>query len=248
MSHANVQLVAAHFAEVVEGNAVRVELGLLASGEGVSLRSVQRAVDLLRNAGVIAGARGRYRILDAVRLQNLASSNETIGHDTTRPKAKALRPKRVRLEDVCECLAQLVAEVASLRAEVAALRAGGAMTEPAPHLPVLDAPALDAPALDDAPAAPPLPPADAPTSPLPSTVTKGRGSRGAAVADDVAALQRLVSLATDKRGKQGSMSGAALLLDVTEGGVRHALKVGRVTPELAARVRAALADLNAVEG
>ena len=68
-------------------------------------------------------------------------------------------------------------------------------------------------------------------------------TEGAGAAADLAALQQLVLLATDKRGKTGSISGAARLLGVTEGGVRHALKVGRLTDDLAARVRVALARM-----
>ena len=245
-----VQLVAAHFAEVAAGDAVRVELWELAQDVGVSTRSVQRAVDRMRDAGVIAGARGRYRILDGAWLQDLASGHKTIGHDTTRAKAKVLRSKRVRLEDVCEGLAQLVAEVASLRAEVAALRAVGGVTEPAPPAPASapPLPALDAPSLDDAPALPPRSLDDTPAPPassLPSAVTKGRGSRGT---EDMAELVRLVERARDKRGKQGSVSGAAQLLGVTEGGVRAALRAGRVTPDVAARVASAHARLDAAEG
>jgi hypothetical protein len=87
-----------------------------------------------------------------------------------------------------------------------------------------------------------LPPVEDATSP-----PKGRGSRG--TAEGLADLQRLVSLAKNKRGKRGSVSGAALLIGgITGDGIGKALKAGRVTPDVAARVRAALASLDAAEG
>ena len=126
MLHAKfVQLVAGHFTQVAEADgAVRVELELLANGEGVSLRSVQRGLDQLREAGVIEGKRGRYRILDAARLQTLATGDMTRQDDTINRHAKTTRNATrhvkadsnytAQLEGLREGLAAVASEVTRL--------------------------------------------------------------------------------------------------------------------------------------
>ena len=265
----------------------KAEQAELSAKAGLSVRSTQRALDDLKARGVIAGARGSYRILDPAELANLANGAAEVTHDTTKedttrhdratrqvqrrhatrhdtPEAEVSEVASLRAE-----VASLRAEVASLRAEVASLRLVVSNNTPAPTLPsTLDAEALvgrimgaldalraevkatrqsDTPTPDASDAHPTR------QSDTPTTAGTERGSAdahtsGAAVEDDLEALKRLVELAKDKRGKGGSMSGAARLLGVTEGGVRHALRVGRVTPELAEKVRVALASLDAEGG
>ena len=263
----------------------KAEQAELSAKAGLSVRSTQRALDDLKARGVIAGARGSYRILDPAELANLANGAAEVTHDTTKEDTtrhdratRQVQRRHATRHDTPEAevseVASLRAEVASLRAEVASLRLVVSNNTPAPTLPsTLDAEALvgrimgaldalraevkatrqsDTPT-PDASDAHPTRQSDTPTTAgtergSADAHTSGAAVEGEGAADDLEALQQLVSLAKDKRGKGGSMSGAARLLGVTEGGVRHALRVRRVTPELAEKVWAALASLDAAGG
>jgi hypothetical protein len=170
-------------------------------------------------------------------------------------------------------LAALRVELAALRAELAAVRSSvavEAVAAPAPTLtPPLDVDALvgrivDAlrvaviatlPPAEGATLPPTHPtaegagvedatPATLPPSTAPAKPNKGRGSRG--TAEGAADLQRLVARCAAQWGERGSLKRAAQLVGgITGDGIGKALKAGRVTPELAGRVRQALAKLDA---
>jgi hypothetical protein len=94
---------------------------------------------------------------------------------------------------------------------------------------------------------------EAAPSTTPAKPVKGRGSRSSrgsrGDAEGLVDLQRLVSLVAEKQGERGKIKAAALLIgNITGDGVGKALKAGRVTPDLAARVRAALVRFDAEEG
>jgi hypothetical protein len=267
-----VQLVAGHFAQVAGADgAVRVELGTLVKKD-VALRSVQRGVDQLKEAGVIDGARGRYRILDMVRLQTLASGDMTRQDDTPTRHAKTTRNATrhakagidytAQLEGLREGLAAVASEVTRLSealsgevtrlsealaagvVEVVSLRAEVAAlrSSVASSAPALPAPTLDVDALVGRIV-------DALRVTLPATsppaAAEGvavNGRGSLGVVDDLEALKQLVS-------RVGGNSGAARLIGgITEGGVRRALNKERVSPKLAERVWVALASLDAAEG
>jgi DNA-binding Lrp family transcriptional regulator len=159
MSH--IQLVLESFEESLKKKGkIEVELSEIANGGGVSLRSVQRAVDDLREAGVIEGARGRYSILNEERFQGLVNGTETLPQGSRPSKEVAARPQVQSDKPACGCEAQLehlqevlssivadvkqlaeaftsvVIEVKLLRSEVAALRASSVQApEPKPSEP-----------------------------------------------------------------------------------------------------------------
>ena len=228
----------------------------------LTILDTQRLSELAAEGGKVAASEGgKGGEVPPVKAGRVAASAGGKGGEVASLRV-SLAAAAGEVEGLRVSLAAAAGEVESLRAEVAALRSSVVMGEGVGAAPTLTPPfdvdalvgrIVDALRVTLPATSPPvtaeggtveaatLPPSDAATLPV-----KGRGSRG--VVDDLEALKQLVSLAKDKRGKGGSMSGAARLLGVTEGGVRHALRVGRVTPELAEKVRVALASLDAAGG
>ena len=240
----------------------------LTAEAGLPLRTLARALSVLSEAGVIEQKRGRFRILDASRLKQLAGGDASRSRKANMPPATLDVPHNVppaafdgaALATLQGLIVSLRAEVSGLRAEVADLKANVppvALDVP-PNVPpaAFDGAALVAPIVEalnglraevsglraemvNKPSATQnVPPATQNVPPAEPRTAQEEGS--------VRELSRANPDATEAMAqlqalvdRAGGKQPASRLLGISESGVRHALKRG-VSTQLASKVAAAL--------
>lgn len=191
----------------------------LTAEAGLPLRTLARALSVLSEAGVIEQKRGRFRILDASRLKQLAGGDASRSRKANVPPVALDVPPNVppAAFDGAALVAPIVEALNGLRAEVSGLRAE-MVNKPSATQNV-------------PPATQNVPPAEPRTAQEEGSVRE----LSRANPDATEAMAQLQALVDRAGGKQP----ASRLLGISESGVRHALKRG-VSTQLASKVAAAL--------